>query len=200
MRAPRAAVAAASMLAAATWGMAAEESAGGSALIEPHFGTAFWTLVTFLVMAFLLGRYAWKPLLGALEAREKTIRDSIEQAARDRDEARAMLDEHRKLVDQARRERAEAMGVGQRDAEKLKADILDEARRQREHLLEQAESRIRSELRAARAELRTVAADLAIRAAEKLLTRNLDDATQRRLVETYLEDLEQGEGAPSPPS
>ena len=188
------------LLGVATGDAWAAEGGGGSALIDPHFGTAFWTLVTFLLMVFLLGRYAWKPLLGALETREKSIRDSIEQAGRDRDEARGLLDEHRKLVEQARRERAEALGVGQREAEKLKADILDEARRQREHLLEQTETQIRSELRAARAELRTVAADLAIRAAEKLLTRNLDDATQRRLVETYLEDLEKGEGTASPPS
>jgi F-type H+-transporting ATPase subunit b len=178
----------------------ASEGGGGSALITPEVGTFFWTMITFVVLAILLGRFAWKPLLGALDERETSIRESIEQARKDREDAEGLLAEHRELLDQARRERAEAVAVGQRDGEKLKGEILEEARNQRARLLEQTEAQVQAGMRQARAELRTVAVDLAIQAAEKLITKNLDDQTQRQLIEDYLADLEKSEEAGPPPS
>jgi F-type H+-transporting ATPase subunit b len=180
--------------------LVAAEGGGGASLIEPQLGTIFWTTITFLVLAFLLGRYAWKPLLGALQERETSIRDTLDQAKSDREEAEKLLAQHRELLDQARRERAEAVASGQRDAEKLKAEILDQARQQREQLLAQTESQIQAGMRQARDELRGVAVDLAIQAAEKLLTKELDEPTQRKLVEDYLVDLERSEGSGSRPS
>jgi F-type H+-transporting ATPase subunit b len=181
---------------------AAAEGGGGlgQQLIQPQFGTFFWTFVTFLVMVWILGRYAWRPLLQALDAREKSIEDSIDQARRDRDEAQSLLEQHQALVAEARRERAAALDQGRADAEKLRSEILAEAQQQREQLLEQTRSQIDAGLRQARAELRTLAVDLSIRAAEKLLVKNLDDATQRRLVEDYLTGLEQSGEASSRPS
>ena len=180
--------------------LASEGGGGGSALITPEVGTIFWTLVTFLVLVVLLGRYAWKPLLGALDERETSIRESIEQARKDREDAEGLIQQHRELLDQARRERAEAVAAGQRDAEKLKGEILEEARSQRARLLEQTEAQVQAGMRQARAELRNVAVDLAIQAAEKLIAKNLDEQTQRKLIEEYLADLEQNEEAGSPPS
>ncbi|HZN54256.1 MAG TPA: F0F1 ATP synthase subunit B [Candidatus Polarisedimenticolaceae bacterium] len=177
---------------------AAEEGASSSLLIQPQFGTMFWTLVIFLILAFLLGRFAWKPLLGAVDAREKGIRDAIDESRRQREEAHKTLEEHRALVTLARKERAEAVEAGRQDALRLKADILDEARKQREQLMAQAETQIAAGLRQARAELRGEAADLAIQAASRLMGKNLDDATQRRLVEDYLAELERL-GASAPP-
>ena len=78
----------------------------GEALIQPQIGTIFWTLVTFILMLAILGRYAWRPLLGAVEAREKSIEDTLGQARHEREEAEGLLEEHRELVAQARRERA----------------------------------------------------------------------------------------------
>jgi F-type H+-transporting ATPase subunit b len=173
---------------------------GGSSLIEPKFGTVFWTLLTFILLIALLARFAWKPLLGALETRERSIQESIDKARGDREQAEELMRQHRELLDQARRERAEAVSEGQRDAEKLKAEILDEARKQREQVLAQTQSQVEAGLRQARAELRGVAVDLAIQAAEKLLTKNLDDATQRKLVEEYLSDLEKSGDSSSLPS
>jgi len=174
---------------------AAAEGGGGASLIQPELGTIFWTMVTFLILAFLLGRFAWKPLLGALQQREQTIQDSIEQARRDREAAESVLAEQRELLAQTRRERGEAVAAGQRDAERLKSEILDEARAQRENLLKQTEAQIAAGLRQARGELRSVAADLAIQVAEKLLAKNLDDAAHRKLIEDYLSDLESESGS-----
>jgi len=179
----------------------AAEEVNSSLLIQPQFGTIFWTVVTFLILAFLLGKFAWKPLLAAVETRETGIRDAIDGAKRDREEAQRLLDEHKAMLNLARKERADAVEAGRRDAERLKAEILDEARKQREQLMKQAEGQIEAGLRQARAELKSEAADLAIQAAGKLLGRNLDDQTQRRIVEDYLADLERlGSGSGAPPS
>jgi F-type H+-transporting ATPase subunit b len=180
--------------------LAAEGGGGGASLIQPKFGTVFWTLLTFILLVALLGRFAWKPLLGALEQREKSIKESIDQARKDREEAEGLLVQHRELLGEARRERAEAVSAGRRDAEVLKAEILEEAKKQREQLLAQTKDQVDAGLRQARSELRSVAADLAIQAAEKLLVKNLDDATQRKLVEDYLADLESSEGSGPLPS
>jgi F-type H+-transporting ATPase subunit b len=178
--------------------LASAEAAGGFSLVEPRIGTMFWTLVTFAILVVLLRRLAWRPLLGAIEARERSIQESLEQAKRQREEAAAQLDEHRKLLVEARRERAAAVEKGRQDAEAVKAEIVQEAGRQREHLLEQAQTQIQAGLQQARVELRRTAAELAIRAAEKLLVRNLDDATQRRLVEEHVAELERSAELPRP--
>jgi F-type H+-transporting ATPase subunit b len=169
---------------------AAEGGGGGSALIQPEIGTIFWTVVTFLFLAFILGRFAWKPLLGALDERQRSIEGSLDQAKQERAEAEALLGEHKELVAQARRERAQVVAQGQEEAEKLKAEILDEAREQREHLLKQTEEQVQAGIAHAKQDLQRATADLAIQAAEKLLSRTLDDATHRKLVEDYLADLE----------
>lgn len=176
------------------------EAVEGSALIEPHLGTIIWTILTFIIFAFLLSKFAWKPLLGALDARETSIRESIESATKEREEAEKVLAESKQLVAEAHRERATAMSSAQEEAERLKAEILEEARLQREKTLEQTDAQVQASLRQAKAELRGVAVDLAIQAAGKLLHKNLDEPTQRQLVESYLADLEKSGESGSLPS
>lgn len=172
----------------------------GKALLTPHIGTFVWVLITFLIMVAILGKYAWRPLLDVIAAREKSIEDAISQSRRDRDDAASALAEHRELIAQARRERAEAAAAGQRDAEKIRTEMLDEARRQREQMLKQTEEQVETAVRQAKSDLRGYAADLSIAAAGKLLGRNLDDDAQRRVVTDYLEDLEKTGGSPQLPS
>ena len=170
----------------------AKEGAGGAAtaLITPEIGLIFWTLVTFLVLMFVLSKFAWRPIINAMNAREDGIKSDLDRAKKEREDAQRLLEDHQALLVQARRERAEAVEAGRRDAERLKAEILEEARKQREQLMKQAEGQIEAGLRQARAELKGEAADLAIQAAGRLMGKNLDDQTQRRLVEDYLSELE----------
>lgn len=172
----------------------ASEGAGGSMLIQPAFGLSFWTLVTFLLLLLLLGRFAWGPLITAIKTREDAIRGDIDDARKQRDDAAAMLAEQKELNREALRERAEAVAAGQKDAERVKAEIVEEARQQREQLLKQAREQIEAETRQAKTELRATVADLTVLAAEKLLRKNLDDGTQKKLVEDYLAGLERSEG------
>jgi F-type H+-transporting ATPase subunit b len=180
--------------------LASEGGADGASLIKPNLGTLFWTLVTFAIFAFLLGKFAWKPLTGALDAREASIRESLDGAKNEREEAERVLAEHKQLVAGAHRERASTLATAQEDGEKLKAEILDEARKQREQILAKTDAQVQSGLRQAKAELRVEAVDLAIQAAGKLLDKNLDDAAQRQLVERHLADLERSAGSDAAPS
>jgi len=176
-------------------------SKGGNALITPEIGLIFWTLVTFLTLLFILSKFAWGPIIKAMNAREDGIKSDLDNARKERENAQRLLEDHRGLLNQARRERAEAVEAGRRDAERLKAEILDEARKQREQLMKQAETQIAAGLRQARADLKGEAADLAIQVAGKLMGKNLDDATQRRLVDDYLADLERlGSSSDTPPN
>lgn len=166
----------------------------GGSLVDPNPGTIFWTIVTFVILLVLLGRFAWKPLIGAIEAREQSIRGDLEQAATRRSEAESLVAEQRELLTSARRERAAAVEQGKRDAERMKAEILEEARQQREQVLKETQLQVQAGLRKAQADLRGTAVDLAILGAEKLLSVKLDDVAQRRLVEEHLADLERRAG------
>lgn len=176
---------------ATTRAVASEGGASaGSILITPSPGTMIWTVLTFSLLLILLRVVAWKPLLGALESRENAIKSDLDEARRQRDEAVTLIEEHRSLVDQARRERAEAVEAGRKDAERLKEEILAEGRRQRDQLLQQGETQMAAQVRQAKAELRSETADLAIEVAGKLLARDLDDPAHRKLVEEHLSQLD----------
>ena len=172
----------------------ASEGASGNKLIQPAFGLSFWTLLTFLLLLLLLGKFAWGPLIAAIKTREDAIRGDIDDARKQRDDAAGMLAEQKELNREALRQRAEAVAAGQKDAERVKAEIVEEARQQREQLLKQAREQIEAETRQAKTELRATVADLTVLAAEKLLQKNLDDGTQKMLVEDYLAGLERSEG------
>ncbi|MDH3626540.1 MAG: F0F1 ATP synthase subunit B [Acidobacteriota bacterium] len=192
------------MLLLATTGVVAasgsEGGGGGNALLNPAIGTLFWTLITFALFAFILGKYAWPPLFKALQDREEGIASDLSKAESGRKEAEDLLRQQRELLEQARRERAESVAAGQKEAETLKTEILDEARQEREAMMKKTQQQIDAGIATAKAELRASTANLAIQAAEKLLTRNLDDAGQRKLVEDHLADLERGSGTGGMPS
>ena len=107
---------AAACLASRALASEAEGGGGGaSALITPQIGTIFWTMVTFVALAVFLRLVAWKPLLGAIDERERGIRESLEQARRDREDASALIEQRKQILSQARQERldaVEAMPIG----------------------------------------------------------------------------------------
>lgn len=179
---------------------ASEEAAGGGGnpLTQFNPGLLIWTTLTFILLVLLLWWKAWPSIVGALTKRESAVRDAIAQARQDREQAEKLLQEHRDLVAQARRETAALVDQGRRDAEKVRGEILDKARSEQQEFLEQGRRQIENETRAAIAGLRATAVDLALAASEKLLKRTLDGDTHRRLVEETLEELsDTGGGTPS---
>ncbi len=161
----------------------------GSNLITPDPGTVLWTVITFIVLAGLLAKFAWKPLLTTLQERERTIRESLEQAQKARAEGEETLRRNQEILSQARRETAAILEQGKREAETLRAEILAQARKEAQDLVEQGKRQVQFEQKQAMEQLRRQVADLAIQAAERLITRSLDDSAQRQLVDDYVRGL-----------
>jgi F-type H+-transporting ATPase subunit b len=165
----------------------AEAAKGG--LLTPSGGLMFWTLVIFLILAFILSRYAFKPITAAVEAREKALEDAIAGAKADRDAAAQMLAEHRAQLEGARGEAQKLIVEARAVGEKVRSDMIEETRVQQQDMLERARREIESEKTKAIAELRREAVDLAIAGASKVIEKNLDDDSNRRIVESFLSSI-----------
>jgi F-type H+-transporting ATPase subunit b len=158
-------------------------------IMDIHPGLTFWTLVTFVVVAFVLKKAAWKPIVGMLDERERTIRETIETARRERTEAERLIAEQREAVAAARREAAELVRKNQAEVEAARQAALAQAKKDSEELVAQARKAIQEERVKAVAEVRTMAVDLALATAGRLLDANLDDVRQRKLAEEFVQKL-----------
>src|SRR5262245_48189853 len=103
-----------------------------SSFVEVRPGLIFWTLVTFLLVLFVLRSRAWKPILSLVEEREKQIAASIETAKRERAEAEKLLAEQKTSIHAARQEAADLMRKGQAEMERFKEQVMAEARKKAE--------------------------------------------------------------------
>jgi F-type H+-transporting ATPase subunit b len=183
------------MLAVAALPAAAQEAAPERprGLLDPHAGLMFWTLLIFVALWLLLRKYAFPAIFAAVEAREKALEDAIAAAKRDREEAAKLLEEHRRQIDAARAEAQRFIAEGAKAGEKIRADMIEQARHQQQEILDRARQEIGAERDRAIAELRREAVDLAIKGASKVIERNLDDETNRKIVEQFLGDLQKSE-------
>jgi F-type H+-transporting ATPase subunit b len=161
-------------------------------LLSPSGGVMFWTLIIFVVLMVVLQRFAFKPMLAAVEAREKALQDAIDAARRDREESERILAEHRAQLEKARGEAQKLIADGRATAEKLRNDLIEQTRAQQQEMLERARRDIENEKNNAIASLRREAVDLAIAGAGKVLERNLDSDSNRKLVEAYLSSVSLG--------
>lgn len=163
---------------------------GEPGLFSLNLGLSLWTIVVFVVVLFVLGKYAWGPILGAIDAREKGIQDSVEEAGRLRDEARALLEEHQRQLADSRRQSQQILAEARDAGEQLRRQMEEKARAEGEALVERARREIEREKQAALDELRQESVDLALAAAGRLLQRKLDAEADRALVQGFLDELE----------
>jgi F-type H+-transporting ATPase subunit b len=171
---------------AAAPAFAQEQGAERVDLLSPNTGLMFWTLIIFLVLLFILSRVAFRPIISAVEARERALEEAIEGAKRDREAAAKSLADQQAQLDAARAEAQRLIAEGRTTGEKVRADMLEETRREQQELLERARREIVSERDRAIDQLRREAVDLAIAGASKVIERNLDDQANRQLVEGFL--------------
>ena len=174
---------------------AAEGEAAQGGLLTPSGGLMFWTLIIFLFLFFILSRDAFKPITAAVEAREKALEDAIAAAKADREAAAALLAEHRSQIEGARAEAQKMIVEGRQVGEKIRADMIEETRAQQQDMLERARREIEGEKQRAIADLRREAVDLAIAGAGKVIEKNLDADSNRRIVETFLSSIPAGKTA-----
>jgi F-type H+-transporting ATPase subunit b len=152
-------------------------------------GLTIWTAITFLLLVVLLSKFAWGPIVRMLDERERTIREAIEQAKKERAEAERALAEQKATLAAAQREAADLAQKSKQEVEVLRADLTAKARKEADDLVAQARKQIQEEKSKALAELKGQVADLAIDAARRLIQSSLDEKSQRALVEEYIAKL-----------
>ena len=153
------------------------------------FGLMFWTWILFLLTVGILSWKAFPAIAKGLESRAASIEDAIEGAKGDRDEARRLLEEHQRQLDEARLEAKGILQEGRDAGERLREEILTQARTEHESLLEKARKEMAREREELVANVRRDAVDLSIAAAEQLIKEKLDDDGNRKLVRDYMTKL-----------
>ncbi len=158
-------------------------------MLSPNPGLIIWTIITFILLLLILKRFAWKPLLDALQKREQTVKDALERTEKAKMEAERILEENRKQFERAEQEGQRILNESRSLAEKLKDDIVEKANSQSRKMIESAKQEINRDKEAAMGQLRDEIANLAIQAAGKILDESLDEQKHRKLVDSYLKEL-----------
>jgi F-type H+-transporting ATPase subunit b len=158
-------------------------------LLSPNPGLIVWTLVAFAVLFTVLAKFAFPPMVAAVRAREQALEEAIAAAARDREAATELLAEQRRQLDASRAEADRFMAEARVAAEKVRSAMIEETRQQQQEMLDSARREIGNEKNRAINELRREAVDLALAGASKVIERNLDNDSNRKIVETYLGSL-----------
>ena len=167
-----------------------EEEGGGSFLVSPNVGLMLWTLIAFGVSMLILRKFAF-PLIGeALDKRRMAIDESINAAARTKEEADQLLEEYRARLKEAREQAEDIVARSRKAADSHMDEAKGAAKEYREELLESTRKDIEAETRRALDEIRKEVADLTVIATEKVTRKSLDDADHRRLIEEALGEVD----------
>jgi F-type H+-transporting ATPase subunit b len=159
-------------------------------LVTPGIGLIFWQTITFLLVLFLLSKFAWKPIMAALTAREASIENALRMAEKAKLEMQELKAGNEKLLAEARAERdrilKEASDASNQMIEAAKTKAGEESNR----MIAQAREAVANEKRSAIAEIKNLAGNLSVEIAEQLLKRELKDATaQQQLVSDYMKEV-----------
>ncbi len=159
-------------------------------LLTPGFGLLIWTLVAFLVVFFILKKFAWKPILSSLKEREEGIADAIASADNVRNEMAKLKNENEALMVKAREERAIMIKEAKDTADKMLADAKQKARAEYDKIVSDAQTAIQQQKNAALTDVKNQVGNLVIEVAEKILKRELaDKAEQEKYIAQLTEDV-----------
>ena len=159
-------------------------------LVQPDPGLFIWTILTFLVLVGLLAKFAWRPLLQALDARQQTISASLEEAQRARQELERIQRESAQMLAQARVEAESVIARSRTDAEALREELKQKARTEAASIVKNAERQIQLETARAVQQIRTEAVDLSVAIASKILRRQVSKEDNQALIEETLKQVE----------
>ena len=159
-------------------------------LVQPDPGLFIWTILTFLVLVALLGRFAWRPLLLALEGRQAAIAKSIEDAERARRELERLQRESSQMMQQARVEADTIVSRSRSDAEALREELKQKSRAEAAAIVKNAERQIQLETARAVQQIRGEAIELSVAMASKILRRQVSKEDHEGLIEETLKQVE----------
>ena len=160
-------------------------------LVQLDPGLFIWTILTFLVLLFVLGKFAWKPLLKLLKEREELIRSSLEDAEKAQVELARLNAEGEDIVNKARSEAQTILSEGKAAATKLKDETLLSAKEQANSIIAEAENQIKIEKDKAISEIKSEVVELSLSITEKLITKNISKDDNKVIIEESLRNVKQ---------
>lgn len=181
------------LLAVPLWAQPVEEAHGASGGVNPFagdFGNALWTLLVFLLLLFVLGKYAWGPILAGLQGREQYIRESLEEAKHHREQSEARLKEYEEKLAGARDEVEAMITEARRDAAVLRQREEARAKEEAEKMLERARREIGIAKETAVQDLYRQATRLSVAAASRILDREIEPKDHERLIAESIASIE----------
>ena len=159
-------------------------------LIEVRPGLMIWTIICFLVVLFVLKKYAFGPIQQMIDTRRERIEQAIAEADNARDEARRLLEEHRKLIGQAKSESEEILSEARRLADAQRDRVKQETEEDRQRRLEETRRQIDQATAQALGQIRDEVGKLSLLAAEKITRKSLTDKDQQRLIDEALAEID----------
>jgi F-type H+-transporting ATPase subunit b len=159
-------------------------------LVQPEPGLYIWTIVTFLVLVALLAKFAWRPLLEALERRQESIRKSLDDAEKARQELTRLQTESQQILAAARAEADKLLAATRADASRFRDELKEKAQAEAAGIVKNAERQIEMETARALQQIRAEAVDISVTIASKLLERNVSKADNERLIEDTFKQIE----------
>jgi F-type H+-transporting ATPase subunit b len=159
-------------------------------LVQPDPGLFIWTIVTFLVLLTLLAKFAWRPLLQALDTRQESIRKSLDDARQAKQDLERLHQESVQIIRQARVEADGIITRSRADAERLREEMKQKARAEADTIVKSAERQIQLETTRALQQIRTEAVDLSVMIASKIIQRNLSKEDNERLIDEALRQVQ----------
>src|SRR4051794_7987922 len=161
-----------------------------NALIKVTPGLMIWTIVCFLIALFVLKKYAFGPIQGAIDARREKIRTAVDEADRAREEARSLLEEHRQLIGKAKSDAEEILAEARKLADAQRERVREETEEDRQRRLEDTKKQIAAETQRSLDQIRTEVADLTLIATSKVTGKVLDRDDQKKLIEDAISELD----------
>lgn len=159
-------------------------------LVTPGIGLVFWTTLSFLIVLFLLGKFAWKPILKSIHEREENISEALQAAKSAKAEMQRLKSSNEELLQQARTERDQLMKEARETKDRIVSDAKNIAKSEADKILATAREEIKLEKVKAMDELKTQVASIAIEVAEKIIRERLDnDQKQQESVSKALEEI-----------
>ena len=159
-------------------------------LVQPDPGLFIWTIVTFLVLLGLLAKFAWRPLLQALDSRQETIRKSLDDAQQAKQDLERLNAESRKILAEARVQAEHILSETRTDANRLRDELKQKAQSEAAGVIKNAERQIEMETARAIQQIRNEAVDISIAIASKVLERNVTREDNERLIEETFKQIE----------
>ena len=161
-------------------------------MIEPGIGLLFWMTLTFIILLFLLAKFAWKPILNAVNEREVSIQDALNQAQLAKEEMAQLKSDNERIIREAKADRDAILKEAREIKEKIVSDAKDIAKVEGDKMIAQARQSIVAEKSAAVAEIKNQIGSLSVQIAESILKQKLDTTdAHNQLVENILKQPNQ---------